>query len=90
MIGDFSIMLSIDLFVLSVTRMKIPVVLDLEMTLSPQIVYHETNYGLALFKMDPILYIVGIANNKLTQFMNIVLVKSNGIQSIPSMYVTII
>jgi len=52
MSGDFSIIVSKDLFVSSVTRMKIPVVLDLDKTLSPQIVYHARNYKLALFKMD--------------------------------------
>ncbi len=65
MSGDVSINLSRDLFVLSVTRMKIPVVLDFEMTLSPQIVYHGSSYRLALFKMDQRMYIVCIANFKL-------------------------
>jgi len=54
--------------VLSVTRMKIPVVLDFEMTLSPQIVYHGSSYRLALFKMDPKnnqMHISSIANFKL-------------------------
>ena len=58
-------MFSSDLFVLSVTRMKIPVVLDLDKTLSPQIVYHKLLCGLALFKMDQETYIVSIASVKL-------------------------
>jgi len=45
--------LSRDLFVSSVTRMKIPVVLGFDIALSPQIVYHEIDYRIALFKMDP-------------------------------------
>ena len=90
MIGDFSIILSTDLFVLSVTRMKIPVVLDFEMTLSPQIVYHKLLCELALFKMDQMSYIGCIASIKLSQFKNMVLVKSSGNISTPSMYVTII
>lgn len=51
---DFSIIFSTDLFVLSVTRMKIPVVSDFDKSLSPdfQIVYHSTICKLALFKMD--------------------------------------
>ncbi len=57
--------LSRDLFVFSVTRMKIPVVLDFEMTLSPQIVYHRSSYRLALFKMDQRMYITCIASIKL-------------------------
>ncbi len=47
--------LSRDLFVSSVTRIKIPDVLDFDIVLSPQIVYHGSNYKLALFKMDQII-----------------------------------
>ena len=51
---DFSIIFSTDLFVLSVTRIKIPVVLDSDKTLASefQIVYHGRVYKLVLFKMD--------------------------------------
>lgn len=45
--------LSRDLFVSSVTRIKIPVVLCFDIALSPQIVYHKIVYSIALFKMDP-------------------------------------
>lgn len=52
MVEDFSMIFSIDLLVPSVTRMKIPVVLDLDIIASPHIVYHDTNYNVVLFKMD--------------------------------------
>ncbi len=54
MSAEFSIIASKDLFVSSVTRMKIPVVLffDKTFTSDSQIVYHRRNYRLALFKMD--------------------------------------
>lgn len=54
MIEEFSIILSTDLFVSPVTRMKIPVVLDFDMTISPiilQILHHE-KYELYVFKID--------------------------------------
>jgi len=51
--GDASMNLSRDLFVSSVTRIKIPVVLGFDIVLSPQMVYHEIVYRIALFKMDP-------------------------------------
>jgi len=53
------------LFVSSVTRMKIPVVLDFDIALPPQIVYHGSSYKLALFKMDQRTYIRCISSIKL-------------------------